>query len=111
VADPHLTGEEGDTTVSSSIPHATLRYTAWRFGIFLGCFALVAVLAYVGVLPEGIGRSNPLWILLLALVLSAPLSYVLLRRQRDAMSEQVAGGVGRAREKLAANRTMEDESA
>ncbi len=96
-------------TVSSSTSHATFRYTALRLGIFAGCLVLVAVLAYVGVLPEGIGESNPLWILLLALVLSAPLSYVLLRRQRAAMAEQIAGGVDRAKTKLAANRTMEDD--
>jgi hypothetical protein len=97
--------------VSSSTSHATLRYTTLRLGIFLGCLVLVAVLAYAGVLPEGIGRSNPLWILLLALVLSAPLSYILLRRQRDAMSEQIAGGVDRAKAKLSANRSMEDDAA
>ncbi|WP_070196708.1 DUF4229 domain-containing protein [Streptomyces oceani] len=88
--------------------HATLRYTAARLGLFAGCFVAVAVLAYVGVLPEGIGESNPLWIVLLALIISALLSTVLLRRQREAMAEQVAGGVHRARGKLAANRSMED---
>lgn len=97
--------------MSSSISHATLRYTLMRFGIFLGCAMIVAVLAYAGILPEGLGAANPLWILLLALVLSAPLSYVLLRRQRDAMSSQIAGGVDRAKEKLAANRGMEDGAA
>jgi hypothetical protein len=91
-----------------STSHATLRYTLLRLGIFLGCLVLVAVLAYSGVLPEGIGRSNPLWIFLLALVVSAPLSLVLLRRQRDAMSAQIVGGVDRARSRLAANRGMED---
>ncbi|MDT0380696.1 DUF4229 domain-containing protein [Streptomyces sp. DSM 42041] len=95
----------------SSTSHATLRYTTLRLGIFLGCLVLAAVLAYTGVLPEGIGRSNPLWILLLALVLSAPLSYILLRRQRDAMAEQIAGGVDRAKAKLSANRSMEDDAA
>lgn len=95
----------------SSTSHATLRYTTLRLGIFLGCLVLAAVLAYTGVLPEGIGRANPLWILLLALVLSAPLSYILLRRQRDAMAEQIAGGVDRAKAKLSANRSMEDDAA
>lgn len=92
----------------SSISHATLRYTTMRLGIFVGCLVIVALLAYAGIIPEGIGKSNPLWIFLLALVLSAPLSFVLLRRQRDEMSAQVAGGVDRAKEKLAANRSMED---
>ncbi|HET6637071.1 MAG TPA: DUF4229 domain-containing protein [Streptomyces sp.] len=88
--------------------HATLRYTALRLGIFAGCFLVVAILAYVGVIPEGIGRSNPLWILLLALVVSAPISYVVLRRQRDDMSEQIVDGVTRAKQKVAANQSQED---
>ncbi|RKN39179.1 DUF4229 domain-containing protein [Streptomyces hoynatensis] len=88
--------------------HATLRYTGLRFGIFAICFLVVAVLAYVGVIPESVGKANPLWIGLLAIVLSAPISYVVLRGQRDAMSEQVAEKVERARERLNAHRGMED---
>lgn len=95
----------------SSKSHATLRYTAMRAGVFAVCLVLVAVLAYVGVIPEGIGRSNPLWVVLLALVVSAPLSFVLLRRQRDAMAEQIVDGVDRAKDRLAANQSQEDGSA
>ncbi|MCT2592108.1 DUF4229 domain-containing protein [Streptomyces sp. N2-109] len=94
--------------MSSSTSHAALRYTTMRLGIFVGCLVAVAGLAYVGILPEGVGKSNPAWILLLALVVSAPLSFVLLRRQRDAMSAQVAGRVDRVKGKLADNRSMED---
>lgn len=92
----------------SRTSHATLRYTALRLGIFAGCFFVVAVLAYVGVVPEGIGRSNPLWIALLALVLSAPISYVVLRRQRENMSEQIIDGVTRAKQRVADNQSQED---
>ena len=95
----------------SSKSHATLRYTAMRAGVFAGCLLLVSLLAYAGIIPEGIGRSNPLWVALLALVLSAPLSYVLLRRQRDAMSEQIVDGVDRAKDKLAASQGQEDDVA
>lgn len=95
----------------SSKSHATLRYTAMRAGIFVGCLVLVAVLAYVGVIPEGIGKSNPLWVVLLALLISAPLSFVLLRKQRDAMSAQLVDGVDRAKERLAANQGQEDSHA
>lgn len=96
--------------MSSRIRHATLRYTAMRLGVFGGCLVVVAVLAYLGVLPAGVGRSNPLWIVLLALVLSAPLSFVLLRGQRDAMSEQIVHGVDRAKQRLEENRSQEDEA-
>lgn len=92
----------------SSKSHATLRYTAMRAGVFAGCFVVVAVLAYAGIIPEGIGKSNPLWVVLLALVVSAPVSFVLLRRQREAMSEQLVDGMGRAKERLAANQSQED---
>ncbi|MGW7351851.1 DUF4229 domain-containing protein [Streptomyces sp. NPDC054784] len=97
--------------MSSSTSHATLRYTLMRLAIFAGCLVVAAVLAYVGVLPEGIGDSNPLWIFLLALLLSAPLSFVLLAKQRDAMARQLADGVDTAKGRLAANRSMEDEEA
>ena len=41
-------------------------------------------------------------------MLSAPLSFVLLRKQRDAMSEQIVAKVDRAKDRLAANRSQED---
>ncbi|WP_369207307.1 DUF4229 domain-containing protein [Streptomyces sp. PU-14G] len=94
--------------MSSSRSHATLRYTTMRLGIFVGCLVVVGLLAQFGIIPSGIGKSNPIWMVLLALVVSAPLSYVLLRKQRDAMSEQIVGGVGRAKERLAANQSQED---
>ena len=93
----------------SSMSRATLRYTLMRVGVFAGCLVVAAVLSYTGVFPEGLGRANPLWVLLLALVLSAPLSFVLLRKQREAMSEQIAPRVERAKSRLASNRSMEDD--
>ncbi|MEU3189835.1 DUF4229 domain-containing protein [Streptomyces sp. NPDC006992] len=95
--------------MSSSTSHATLRYTTMRLGIFVGCLVVVGLLTHFGVIPSGVGDSNPIWVVLLALVVSAPLSYVLLRNQRAAMSEQVVHGVSRAKERLAANQSQEDE--
>lgn len=92
----------------SSQKFATLRYTALRIGLFVACFALVWVLAYFRIIPLGVGSSNTVWLLLLAIVISAPLSFVLLRKQRDAMSEQIVEKVDRQRERLAANRSQED---
>ncbi|MFC7310011.1 DUF4229 domain-containing protein [Streptomyces monticola] len=79
-----------------------------RLGIFAGCFFAIWGLVYLGVLPRGLGESNLLWVLVLAIVISAPLSFVLLRKQRDEMSEQIVGKVDRAKTKLAENRSMED---
>lgn len=89
-------------------PNATIRYTAMRLGIFVGCLVLVAGLVRLGWVPSGLGDANPVWVVLLALVLSAPLSFVLLRKQRDEMSVVISGRVAGAKGKLAANRDQED---
>ncbi|MFE3328609.1 DUF4229 domain-containing protein [Streptomyces sp. NPDC059176] len=94
--------------MSESKTSATLRYTLMRFGIFAGCFLVLWGLVYLRVLPRGLGESNLLWVLVLSVLLSAPLSLVLLRKQRDAMSEQIVAKVDRAKSRLDANRASED---
>ncbi|MEU2021840.1 DUF4229 domain-containing protein [Streptomyces sp. NPDC016469] len=79
-----------------------------RLSIFVGCFVVAAIAVHFGVVPSGVGGSNVVWVILLALVLSAPLSFVLLRKQRDEMSEQLVSSVDRAKARLEANRTRED---
>ncbi|MEU7583851.1 DUF4229 domain-containing protein [Streptomyces sp. NPDC041068] len=85
-----------------------LRYTLMRLGIFVGCFLVVWGLVYTEILPRGLGESNLLWVLLLSLVISAPISFVALRKERDRASEQVVAKVDRAKANLEANRTQED---
>ncbi|GGV65520.1 membrane protein [Streptomyces longisporoflavus] len=85
-----------------------LRYTLMRLGIFVGCFFAVWGLVYAGIVPKGLGDSNLLWVLLLALVVSAPISFVVLRGERDRASIQVVERVERTKANLEANRTMED---
>ncbi|GAA3187284.1 MULTISPECIES: DUF4229 domain-containing protein [Streptomyces] len=92
----------------SSPKYATLRYTALRLGLFLACFVVAWGLAWLGVIPLAIKGSNMVWLLLVAIVVSAPLSLVLLRKQRDQMSVQIVDKVDRQRERLAANRSQED---
>jgi hypothetical protein len=94
--------------VSVAKPGATIQYTMARVGIFMGCLVLVAVLVHFGIVPKGLGGSDFVWTILLALVISAPLSFVLLRRQRDQMSEQLVAKVDRTKAKLDANRSQED---
>ncbi|WP_326598484.1 DUF4229 domain-containing protein [Streptomyces sp. NBC_01803] len=96
--------------MSNSTRRATLQYTGMRLAVFAGCFVVLAILAYVGVIPESIGVANPLWLMLLAIVVSAPISLVALRGQRDAMSREIAPDIARARQRLNANRGMEDEA-
>ncbi|MFE0652283.1 DUF4229 domain-containing protein [Streptomyces sp. NPDC059534] len=84
------------------------RYTLMRLGIFAGCFLALWGLVYVGVLPRGLGDSNLFWVLVLSIVISAPLSFVLLRKVRDEASAEVVARVDRAKDRLAANRSQED---
>ncbi|MFC5954181.1 DUF4229 domain-containing protein [Streptomyces pratens] len=88
-----------------------LRYTLMRFGIFVGCLLVVWGLVYSGLAPRGLGDSNGLWIILLALVFSAPISFVVLRKQRDVASENIVRRVDRAKANLEANRSQEDDAA
>ena len=94
--------------MSVAKPGATIRYTALRIGIFMGSLVFVALLIHFGILPKGLGGSNFIWTILLALVVSAPLSFVLLRKQRDQMSRQLVSRVDRAKAKLEGSRTQED---
>lgn len=91
-----------------SSKHATIRYTAMRLGVFVGCFFVIWALVYFRVLPAGLGESNLLWVLMLAIVVSAPLSFVLLRKQRDAMSVKIVERVDHTKARLDSNRTQED---
>ncbi|MEG3628923.1 DUF4229 domain-containing protein [Streptomyces poriticola] len=85
-----------------------LRYTLKRLGIFVGCLVVVWGLVYVGVFPRGLGDSNGMWIILLSLLLSAPISFVVLRKERDRASVQVVQRVDRMKADLEANRSQED---
>lgn len=100
-------GDTVSTATSTTRTHAALRYTAMRLGVFAGCFGVVWLLAYVRVIPVT-GATGVVFLLALAAVVSAPVSYVVLSRQRDAMSEQIVGKVEETRQRLADNRTQED---
>lgn len=111
-----MTADTSDTVsvtaaTATDTRSATLRYTALRLGVFAACFVAIAALAYVGVVPESFGTANPLWLVMLSLVVSAPISLVVLRRQRDRMSQQLAPRVERAKARLSANQGMEDDAA
>ncbi|MGN9819140.1 DUF4229 domain-containing protein [Streptomyces sp. SD11] len=88
-----------------------LRYTLMRLGIFVGCLVVVWGLVYSGVAPRGLGDSNGMWVVMLALVVSAPISFVVLRKERDRASIQVVERVDRMKSNLEANRNQEDEAA
>ncbi|AKJ11530.1 membrane protein [Streptomyces incarnatus] len=85
-----------------------LRYTLMRLGIFAGCLVVVWGAVYSGIFPRGFGNSNGLWVLLLALILSAPISWVVLRKERDRASVQIVTRVDRMKANLDASRGQED---
>ncbi|WP_105972324.1 DUF4229 domain-containing protein [Streptomyces geranii] len=87
-----------------------LRYTLMRFGILVGCLVVVWGAVYTGVAPRGLGGSNGMWVVLLALVISAPISFVVLRKERDRASVQIVERVDRVKANLEANRSQEDEA-
>ena len=91
--------------------HATLRYTSMRVSIFAACFLVCLVLAHFRVIPV-VGQFGYIFLLLLAGLLSAPISYVLLSRERDQMSEQIIEQVSSRRsrtvDRIAAQNAEED---
>ncbi len=87
-----------------------LRYTLMRLGIFAGCLVVVWGAVYSGLVPRGFGASNGLWVLLLALVLSAPISWVVLRKERDRASVRIVHRVDRMKANMEANASQEDEA-
>ncbi|MDH6706397.1 hypothetical protein P3T27_003120 [Kitasatospora sp. MAA19] len=91
--------------------HATLRYTSLRVSIFLGCLLVALLLGHFGIIPVS-GQVGVIFLFLLAAIASAPLSYVLLSRQRDEMSAQittkVSGLRSRTAERIAAQNAEED---
>jgi hypothetical protein len=86
-----------------------LRYTLMRLGIFVGCLVVVWGLVYSGLAPRGLGDSNGMWIILLALLISAPISFVALRKERDRASVRIVQKVDRVKANLEANRSQEDD--
>jgi hypothetical protein len=86
------------------------RYTALRFGLVVASFGVIWGLVRLRVLPAGLGDSNYLWVALLALVVSAPLSWVLLRGAREQAALTVSEKVERTRRSLVANAGQEDDA-
>ena len=83
----------------SSKSHATLRYTSMRVSLFGACFFVALMLSHFKILPVMAGSAGVLLLLMIALLVSGLLSYVLLSKQRDQVSEQFATGITQLRAK------------
>jgi len=77
---------------------ATFAYTAARFLIFAAMFGLLWLIGARGLLLVG-----------LALVISGIISFVVLSRQRDAMSGAITSRIGGFRQRLDEGARSEDD--
>jgi hypothetical protein len=87
--------------------HATLRYATLRIAIFI--LSLAVLWGAVALTGHTVTGNGALYLMMGALLISGAASFVLLSRQRDAMSEQVARRTDRLTDKFQANAAMEDE--
>jgi hypothetical protein len=83
----------------SSKSHATLRYISMRVSMFGAAFFVALMLAHFNILPVMAGGAGVLLLLMIALLVSGLLSYVLLSKQRDQLSEQISTGIAQRRTK------------
>jgi Protein of unknown function (DUF4229) len=79
-------------------PHPILHYTTLRVALFVIALALLWLVRFRGVLLVGV-----------ALILSGLASYVLLARQRGAMSAQIHAAQQRRRVRSSARAAKEDD--
>ena len=88
--------------------HPTLRYSTLRIAIFVVVAAVLRGLVALGALPFG-GKSGALYILAFAILISSIISYFVLSRQRDAMSEVLVDRAERVKRKFEHDAAMEDD--
>jgi Mn2+/Fe2+ NRAMP family transporter len=79
---------------------SVLAYTAARLALFTAAAGVLYLLGARGLL-----------LFALAVLLSGPVSFVLLSRHRDAMSSAVVSAARRGRRKIEESRTREDDPA
>ena len=90
------------------IPHATLRYTTLRLGLFLVALVVmwgIAKLAGMDLSTD----TNRLILLAIALLLSSSVSFFVLSKYRDAMSAGIVSRSQRLSRKLQDSASFEDE--
>ncbi len=80
-------------------------YTAARFGLFLGAFVVIWA---VGRAFWATTAANLLWVALVALVISAAASWLLLRGLRDQLARDVASRAERIAARYQAAKAKED---
>ncbi|TYL54802.1 DUF4229 domain-containing protein [Nocardioides sp. BGMRC 2183] len=79
-------------------------YTAMRFGLFLGAFAVV-----FGIWFAIAGSVPVVWAIVIAFLISGLASFVLLNEQRSRFAQKVETRAGKVNERYEAARAKEDE--
>lgn len=78
-------------------------YTGLRVLLFLATLAVV-----FGIWFAITGDVNPTWAVVIAFLISAPASYVVLNKPREAFAEKVSVRAGRIEERFNAAKAKED---
>lgn len=99
------TGDRGDSQLDPRVdlpvnPHPVLRYTTMRLAIFAAALGLLWLV-----------RVRGLLLVALAVLVSGLASYVLLQRERDAVSSRVAVAASRRKARSAERTAREDDIA
>ncbi|GAB2971343.1 DUF4229 domain-containing protein [Nocardioides montaniterrae] len=79
-------------------------YTGLRVLLFLAAFAVVFGIWFA--LDHSV---NPVWPVVVAFLISAPASYVVLNRPREAFAQRVSGRADRIVDRFEAAKAKEDE--
>lgn len=78
-------------------------YTAMRFGLFVGAFAIVFGIWFL------LADSVPIvWVIVIAFLVSGIASFVLLNDQRNRFAQRVEARAGKVNERYEAARAKED---
>lgn len=97
-AQPTRADEAAEPQVDLPVnPHPVLRYTSMRLAIFAVALGLLWLV-----------RVRGLLLVALAVLISGLASYVLLQRERDAMSSRVAAAASQRKARAAARAARED---
>lgn len=88
--------------------HAVLRYTTLRLALFLGALVLVWAVALIFHMDLG-SQLSKLTLLAVALLLSSAASFIVLSKQRDAMSAGIVARTQRLSKKFDDAASFEDE--
>jgi hypothetical protein len=88
--------------------HATLRYTTLRLGLFLAALGVVWVIAKIADMDLN-SQTSKLSLLAVAIFVSSAVSFVVLSKQRDAMSAGLVARSQKLSQKLDQAASFEDE--